>query len=50
MIGDNYLHVQRWRPNFSAEDAKISMLPVWVRFPDLPVEYFDEEWLRRAGD
>lgn len=50
MIGDNYLHVQRWRPNFCAMDAKISSLPVWVRFPDIPLEYFDEEWLRRVGD
>lgn len=50
MIGDHYLHVQKWRPNFSGEDAKIKSLPVWVRFPDLPVQYFDEEWLRKAGD
>lgn len=28
MIRDNYLHVQKWRPNFSAEDAKILTLQV----------------------
>lgn len=50
MIGDNYLHVQKWKPNFIAEEAKISTLPVWVRFPQLPVEYYTVDWLRKAGD
>lgn len=39
MIGVNYLHIQRWRPNFFTEEATISTLPVWVRFTDLLVEY-----------
>lgn len=28
----------------------IKSLPVWVRFPVLPVEYYKEDWLKRAGD
>lgn len=39
MIGDNYLHIQRWRSNFMAEKAEITSLYVWVRFSVLPVEY-----------
>lgn len=31
MKGDNYLQVQRWRPNFNVENEKITMLPFWVR-------------------
>src|SRR3954467_8924873 len=50
MIGDHYLHVQRRRPNFHADSAKITSLPVWVRFPWILVEYYTEEWLRKAGD
>lgn len=50
MIGDNYLHVQRWRPNFIAATKVIKSLPVWVRFPILPVEYYTENWLKRAGE
>lgn len=38
LIGDNCLHVQRWKPTFVAESAKITTLPVWVCFPKLPVE------------
>lgn len=29
---------------------KITSLPVWVRFPWLAVEYYTEEWLRKAED
>lgn len=50
MIGDNYLHVQRWRHNFVADSAKITSLPAWVRFPWLSVEYYTEEWLWKAGN
>lgn len=50
MIGDNYLRVQKWKPNFVAESAVINTLPVWVHFPILPVEYYTEDWLKRAGD
>lgn len=50
MIGDNYLHVQRWRPNFFAETMFIKSLPVWVCLPVLLVEYYIESWLKRDGD
>lgn len=50
MIIDHYLHVRRSVPNFVPESAEITTLPVWVRFPFLPVEYYNERWLRRAGD
>lgn len=48
MIGDNYLHVQRWKPNFIADGVEISSLSVWIRFPVLPVEYYTKGWLKRA--
>lgn len=48
MIGENYLHVQRWKSNFRADKAEISSLPVWIRFHVLPVEYYTESWLQRA--
>lgn len=53
MIGDNYHHVQRWKPIFMAEKAKkakITSLPVWVRILLLPIEYYSEGWLRRVGN
>lgn len=50
MIGDHYLDVQQWKPNLRAEKAVINSLPVWVRFPMLPLEYYTERWLRKEGN
>lgn len=47
MIGDNYLHVNMWRPNFREEREETNTLPVWVRFSILPVEYYTERWLKK---
>lgn len=50
MIGENYLHVQRWKPNVCTESEVITSLPVWSRFPLLPVEYYKPTWLKKAAD
>lgn len=50
MIGDNYLHVQKWRPRFRADKEEIHTMPVWVRFPVLPVECYTIRWLKQAGN
>lgn len=50
VINDHYLHIRHWEPNFVAKSAKIESLLVWVRFPILPVEYFNEYWLKRVGN
>lgn len=33
-----------------ADSAEINTFSVWVCFPILPVEYYTENWLRRARD
>lgn len=50
MIGENYLHVQRWKANFCPETEIITSLPVWIRFPLLPLEYYKPAWLKRVAD
>lgn len=50
MIADHYIHVRKWIPNFEPEIAEVTTLPIWIRFPVLPVEYYNEQWLQRAGD
>lgn len=42
-IGPNFLHVQKWRPNFRADHEEITSMVVWVRFPNVSPEYLDEE-------
>lgn len=50
MKGENYLHVQKWLPKFRADKEEISTLPVWVRFPVLPVEFYSEPWINKEGN
>lgn len=49
MVLEHYLIVQEWRPNFDPKSDKTERVLVWVRFPDLPVEYFDYNFLMRVG-
>lgn len=51
MIGDHYLLVQRWRPNFNpwkADNQK--KIAAWIRVPNLPSELYNVESLRRIGN
>ncbi|XP_019160909.1 PREDICTED: uncharacterized protein LOC109157461 [Ipomoea nil] len=50
VIQDHYLVVQQWKPNFRPQTNKTQKICVWVRLPDIPIEYFDEETLIKLGD
>ena len=45
MIGDNYLVIREWVPNFVPEEDTITKLTAWVRIPKLSVEYFNKNFL-----
>jgi len=45
MLGDNYLVIQEWLPNFICEEDNITHLMAWVRIPKLSVEYFNKHFL-----
>lgn len=45
-IFDNYLVTQRWEPEFRPRSAKLSKMAVWVRLPELPVEYFKDNIIK----
>lgn len=47
---EHYLIVAKWRPNFRPSTETISSTLVWIRFPELPIELFDEEVLSYMGD
>nr|GMD33042.1 uncharacterized protein LOC109175269 [Ipomoea batatas] len=49
MVLDHYLVVQEWEPNFCPWKNKTEKLLVWVRFPKLPIEYFEEDFLMKIG-
>lgn len=49
-IMDHYVMVQRWRPNLKPSTAVFKTTPVLIRFPEFPIEYFDEDPLKHIGD
>ncbi|XP_057249379.1 uncharacterized protein LOC130590827 [Beta vulgaris subsp. vulgaris] len=49
MIGDSYLTIRKWIPNFIADEAPMRHLTAWVRIPNLSVEYFDKLILHKIG-
>ncbi|KAI9075481.1 hypothetical protein K1719_042569 [Acacia pycnantha] len=51
MIDDHYLLVQRWRPNFNPWKADCQRkIAVWIRIPDLPLEFCTVESLGLIGN
>ncbi|XP_019158517.1 PREDICTED: uncharacterized protein LOC109155288 [Ipomoea nil] len=50
MVLDHYLTTQLWRPNFDSRTDKLEKLLAWIRFPSLPIEYFDDDFLKKIGD
>ncbi len=44
-IGEHFLSLRPWTPNFRASTASVSSIVVWVRLPELPVEYYHKEAL-----
>lgn len=50
MVMGNYLTISKWRPNFSPSNNVIAGTLVWVRFPGLTLEMFDEKTLMWMGN
>jgi len=40
MIGDNYLTIRKWVPNFVPDEEPIRKLMAWIRIPNISMEYF----------
>lgn len=50
MVLGHYLAISMWRPNFVPFDTDVSTTLVWVRFPNIPIEIFNEHALMRLGN
>ncbi|KAL7192062.1 hypothetical protein ACSBR2_024000 [Camellia fascicularis] len=40
---DRYVTVRKWQPDFKSDEAEEDTTAIWVRFPNLPIEYYDEK-------
>jgi len=48
-VGGHYLSIRKWEPNFKPSTANVSLVAIWVRFPELPIEYFEPSVPRDLG-
>ena len=49
-INQQFLTIRRWSPSFRPSEAKISTTAVWARLPELPIEIYAMNILRRIGN
>ncbi|XP_028109549.1 uncharacterized protein LOC114309470 [Camellia sinensis] len=45
VIMDHYLTARKWEPDFKASGGFETTIAIWVQFPELPIEYFQEKVL-----
>ena len=48
-IGEHFLSLRPWVPNFRASEASVKTVAIWVRLPELPVEYYHRDSLLHIG-
>ena len=49
-VGDNYLSVCKWEPEFQAGKATVASLAAWIQLPKLPIESFHSNILQMIGN
>ena len=48
-VGEHFLAIKQWEPYFKASEAKLSSVAMWVRLPELLIEFYDAAVLREIG-
>ncbi|KAF3969100.1 hypothetical protein CMV_007073 [Castanea mollissima] len=48
-IEKHFLAIKPWEPYFKASKSTFSFVAVWIRFPELPIEFYDPLVLREIG-
>ena len=48
-VGDHFLAIKPWEPYFQASEASFSSVAIWIRFPELPIEFYDASVLHEIG-
>lgn len=49
-VGGHYLSIRCWEPNFKPSKANLSAVTVWIRLPELPIEYYESAALKEIGE
>lgn len=48
-IGDHFLSIRPWEPDFKPALANVSSIAVWIRLNELPIEYYNAKALCLIG-
>ena len=48
-IGEHFLSIRPWEPDFSPATANVASVAVWIRLNELPIEYYHAEALLQIG-
>ena len=48
-IGQHFLAIKQWEPGFKASTATLSSVVVWIRLPELPMEFYEPNALKKIG-
>lgn len=46
VISAHYLTTKLWTPNSDPSRASIEAVAIWIRIQNLPIEYFDDSFLK----
>ncbi|GAV80786.1 DUF4283 domain-containing protein [Cephalotus follicularis] len=49
MIFGHCLLFQRWKPYFKPSLSTLKSTAMWIRLPELPLEFYDEDFLMSSG-
>ena len=49
-VGQQFLAIRQWAPEFKASKASYSSIAVWIRLPELPIEYYNPIMLKNVGE
>ena len=49
-VGDHFLSLRPWEPFFRSDSAEMSLVAVWIRLYQLPIELYEAEVLREIGE
>ena len=48
-IGQQFPAIRQWEPEFKASRTTLSSVAVWIRFPELPMEFYESSALKKIG-
>nr|XP_023929251.1 uncharacterized protein LOC112040595 [Quercus suber]POE89568.1 hypothetical protein CFP56_02288 [Quercus suber] len=48
-IGQHFLAIKSWEPEFKASSANFSQVALWIRLLELPIEYYDLVILKKIS-